>query len=152
MKPRVIIYCDGACSPNPGIGGWGALLISEDGLRRELSGAVQEATNNRMELLGAIMALRSLEHPCDVTLHTDSKYVQGGFTQGWLAKWQRNGWLTSAKKPVLNQDLWSELVELIAIHQVEWKWVPGHADCEGNNRCEELAVAARTELSVRELG
>jgi len=102
-----------------------------------------------MELTGAIMALRALKRPCDVTVHTDSKYVQGGFTRGWLAKWQRNGWRTAAKRPVENQDLWRELVELTAIHQVDWKWVPGHADSEGNNRCDELAVAARRELSVR---
>ena len=151
MRPRVTIYCDGACSPNPGVGGWGALLISEGGRERELSGAEDEATNNRMELLGAIMALRALKRPCDVTLHTDSKYVQGGFTQGWLEKWQRNGWRTSAKKPVENQDLWRELLELSALHTVEWRWVPGHADCEGNNRCDALAVAAR-ERRCDELG
>jgi ribonuclease HI len=145
-RPRVIIYCDGACSPNPGIGGWGVLLIAEGGRRRELSGAVEEATNNRMELTAAIMALRALKRPCDVMLHTDSKYVHGGFTQGWLEKWQRNGWRTSTKKPVENQDLWRELVELTAVHQVEWIWVRGHADCEEHNRCDALAVAAREGL------
>lgn len=102
--------------------------------------------------LGGRPAPRALEHPCDVTLHTDSKYVQGGFTQGWLEKWQRNGWRTAAKKPVLNQDLWIELVELTTVHQVEWRWVAGHADSEGNNRCDELAVAARTELRGQLLG
>lgn len=122
MRSRVIIYCDGACSPNPGIGGWGALLISEGGHERELSGAVEEATNNRMELLGAIEALRALTRPCDIALHTDSN------------------------KPVENQDLWLTLVALTAVHTVEWNWVPGHADCDGNNRCDALAVAARERL------
>ena len=107
---------------------------------------MDKATNNRMELLGAIEALRALERRCDVTLHTDSKYVQGGFTRGWLAKWQRNGWRTASKKPVENQDLWRQLVDLAAVHEVEWTWVPGHADCEGNNRCDALAVAARERL------
>lgn len=146
MKPRVIIYSDGACSPNPGLGGWAAVLLSEDGRRRELSGAVRDTTNQRMELTGAIEGLRALKRPCAVTLNTDSKYVQNPFTKEWLARWQANGWRTAAKKPLENQDLWRELVELTAVHTVEWVWVPGHADVVENNRCDELAVAARERL------
>lgn len=146
MKPRVIIYSDGACSPNPGLGGWAAVLLEEGGQRRELWGAVPDTTNQRMELKGAIEGLRALEHPSAVTVNTDSKYVQNAFVKGWLTRWLSNGWLTAAKKPVENQDLWLELVELTATHTVEWVWVPGHADVVENNRCDELAVAARERL------
>lgn len=146
MKPRVIIYSDGACSPNPGLGGWAAVLLAAGGRRRELSGAVRDTTNQRMELMGAIQGLRALERPCAVTLNTDSKYVQNPFVKGWLTRWRANGWVTGEKKPVANQDLWLELVELTAVHTVEWVWVPGHADVVENNRCDELAVAARERL------
>ena len=148
-KPLVHIYCDGACSPNPGWGGWGALLIApeHDGYARELSGGEPDSTNNRMELTGAIMALRALKRPCEVLLHTDSTYVKNAFTNGWLRNWQRNGWLTREKKPVANADLWNELLALAETHTVEWIWVRGHADNANHNRCDALAVAAREALA-----
>lgn len=148
-KPVVHVYCDGACSPNPGWGGWGALLISpaHDGRERELSGSEPDSTNNRMELTGAIMALRALKKPCDVVLHTDSQYVRNAFVKGWLKKWAANGWQTAAKKPVMNIDLWVELVRLAEIHAVEWVWVKGHGTNENHNRCDVLAVEARDALA-----
>jgi ribonuclease HI len=146
--PVVHVYCDGACSPNPGWGGWGALLISPaHEVTRELSGAEPNTTNNRMELIGAISALQALKTPCQVVLHTDSQYVRNAFAKGWIPKWQKNGWLTSARKPVLNQDLWQELVRLSGIHTVEWVWVKGHAFNELHNRCDALAVEAREALA-----
>ena len=119
---RVIIYTDGGCSPNPGLGGWAAVLISPEHnhYTKELSGAQPETTNNRMELLAAIRALEALKTPCQVELHTDSKYLQHAFTEKWLDNWQRNDWKTAAKKPVVNQDLWCRLLELTAIHSVRW--------------------------------
>ena len=150
-KPRVHIYTDGACSPNPGTGGWGAILISADkGARKEFSGAQRDTTNNRMELTAAIEALKALKVPCQVELVTDSQYVMNGFTEGWLEKWQRNGWRTASKKPVVNVDLWRELLELTAKHETTWKWVRGHNANPMNNRCDELAVAARTKLTRNE--
>lgn len=150
-KPLVHIYCDGACSPNPGIGGWGAVLIAPEhgNHRRELSGAEPNTTNNRMELMGAIMALRALKRPSRVVLHTDSQYLRNAFEKRWLASWQRNGWRTAQKQPVLNQDLWRELLELSAVHDIEWRWVRGHAGIAENERCDELAVAARMELAAK---
>lgn len=147
--PIVNVYTDGACSPNPGFGGWGAVLISpaHSNTRRELSGAEANTTNNRMELTGALMALNALKQPCQVTVHTDSRYLHDAFTKGWLKNWQKNGWRTSQKQPVLNADLWEELLRLNSIHKVHWQWVPGHADNEENNRCDVLAVAARLELA-----
>lgn len=146
--PLVHIYSDGACSPNPGWGGWGTLLIAVDngGYTRELSGAEADSTNNRMELTGAIQGLRALKQPCNVVMHTDSKYLHNAFARGWLVSWQKNGWKTAAKKPVLNQDLWRELLRLADIHKLSWRWVKGHADDEHLNRCDALAVAARIEL------
>lgn len=148
-RPRVLVYCDGACSPNPGTGGWGAVLISPDhgGRRKELSGAEPRSTNNRMELTAALMALRALTKPCDVTIFTDSRYVRDAFEAGWLKKWQRNGWLTKERQPVLNQDLWQELLALTGRHDVRWEWVAGHGTCEENNRADRLAVAAREALA-----
>jgi ribonuclease HI len=148
-KPTVIIYCDGACAPNPGVGGWAAILISpaHPGAERELSGAEAESTNNRMEMTAAVMALRALARPCVVRLTTDSAYLKKAFTEGWLAKWQRNGWRTVDRKPVANEDLWRELLELAAKHEVNWQWVRGHANDELNNRCDALAVQAREELA-----
>jgi len=147
--PLVHIWADGACSPNPGVGGWGAVLISpaHPDARRELSGAEPATTNNRMELTGALVALKALKQSCEVVLHTDSRYLHDAFANGWLKKWQRNGWQTSQKKPVLNSDLWDELLRLEGMHTVRWQWVPGHADNVENNRCDELAVAARLELA-----
>ncbi len=153
-KPFVKIYTDGACSPNPGFGGWGAILISlaHGSKRRELSGAEKDSTNNRMELMAAIKALEALKQPCQVSLTTDSKYVRNAFTQGWIKNWVRNGWRTAAKKPVLNQDLWRDLIRLTEIHEVEWKWTRGHADDPLNERCDELAVQAREDLAKRPSG
>jgi ribonuclease HI len=102
-----------------------------------------------MELLGAIMALRALKRPCEVAIHTDSRYVRDAFAEGWIEKWRTNGWRTSARKPVENQDLWQDLIELTLVHDVTWHWVPGHSDDVENNRCDELAVAAREELRDR---
>jgi ribonuclease HI len=147
---RVHIYCDGACSPNPGLGGWAALLIALDhaSRSRELSGGEFDTTNNRMELTAAIMALRALRRPCEVTLHTDSQYLRNAFEQGWLKNWQRNGWLTRAKTPVLNEDLWRDLIDLDGLHRITWTWVRGHADNELHNRVDALAVAARKALAT----
>lgn len=138
---EVTIYTDGACSGNPGPGGWAALLQFG---RHELvlSGGAPLTTNNRMELQAAIEGLRALKMPCRVRLYTDSAYLQRAFTEGWLAKWQQNGWRTSSKKPVENQDLWQELVALTKQHDVTWIKVKGHANNELNNRVDGLAVAA----------
>lgn len=147
-KTLVRIYTDGACSPNPGLGGWGALLISptHPGKPRELSGAEADSTNNRMELTAAVMALKALTRPCRVELTTDSEYLQKGFTEGWLDRWQRNGWKTASRKPVANADLWRELLALSRQHDISWHWVRGHDENPYNNRCDELAVAARQQL------
>jgi ribonuclease HI len=146
MKPVVDIHCDGACSPNPGVGGWGAILSSNE-RKRELRGAELTTTNNRMELTAAIRALEALKLPCTVRLYTDSLYVMNAFKKGWLANWQRNGWRTADKKPVSNVDLWQELHALTLQHEVQWNWVKGHSTNEGNNRADELAVMAREELA-----
>lgn len=143
MKPKkkVIIYADGACSGNPGKGGWGAVLFYAD-KRLELSGFEAKATNNQMELLAAIKALEALKEPCEVDLFSDSAYLVNAFAQGWIDGWRKNGWKTAAKKPVLNQDLWKRLIELCAIHQVRFHKVKGHSDNEHNNRCDFLATEA----------
>ncbi|PWR03926.1 ribonuclease HI [Meridianimarinicoccus roseus] len=141
---RLYAYTDGACSGNPGPGGWGALLIARDGeavLReRELSGGEADTTNNRMELLAAIHALETLVRPSAVTVVTDSAYVKGGVTQ-WIHGWKRNGWKTSQKKPVKNEDLWRRLDAAAARHDVTWEWVKGHAGHPENERADELARA-----------
>ncbi len=145
---RVAIYTDGACDPNPGTGGWAAILVAPGTTsRKEISGAQRNSTNNRMELTAAIEGLRALKKPCKVDLYTDSQYVHHAFVQGWLANWQRNGWRTAGRKPVLNDDLWRDLLELTQIHDVRWHWVRGHAANPMNNRCDELAVAARVKLA-----
>ena len=136
---QVTIYTDGACSGNPGPGGWGAIL-SSGGRSREISGGEAHTTNNRMELMAVIKSLELLTRPCDVELYSDSAYVVNAFTQGWIEKWQRTGWTNSAKKEVANKDLWIALIELCKIHKVTFKKVKGHADNEFNNRCDELAV------------
>jgi ribonuclease HI len=141
---KIEIYTDGACSGNPGPGGWGAILTYE-GAEKELSGFEENTTNNRMELTGPIMALKALKYPCMVTIYTDSAYVFNAFTQGWIQKWESNGWQTSQKKPVENQNLWQDLLVLLEIHQVKWFKVKGHSDNEKNNRCDELARAAIKE-------
>ncbi len=135
---QVIIYTDGACSGNPGPGGWSAILIYRD-TKLELSGYEAYTTNNRMELMGPIMALSKLKEPCEVLLHSDSSYVVNAFEKRWLDSWQKRNWLTAAKKPVENQDLWRRLLEIAAPHRIQWIKVKGHADVEMNNRCDELA-------------
>jgi ribonuclease HI len=149
--PLVHIFCDGACSPNPGLGGWGCILVSpaHGNVRKELSGSEPETTNNRMELTAALMGLRALKQPCQVELFTDSKYLRNAFEEGWLEKWQRTGWRTAAKQPVMNADLWQGLLEQSRVHQVRWHWVRGHAGHEENERADALAVAARQELAAR---
>ncbi len=135
------IYTDGACSGNPGPGGWGAILMTGEH-RRELSGFEPQTTNNRMEIMAAIEALRALKYPCRVRLYSDSAYLVNAFKQNWLTNWQRNGWRNAKKDPVENQDLWRELLNVAAAHEVEWIKVKGHADNPHNNRCDELARAA----------
>ena len=135
----VTIYTDGACSGNPGPGGWGAILIYGTH-KRELSGGEPDTTNNRMELTAVIRALSLLKEPCAVDLWSDSKYVIDGLEKGWARGWKKRGWVKSDKKPALNPDLWDRLLELEEIHTLRCHWVKGHAENEYNNRCDELAV------------
>ena len=137
---EVTIYTDGACSGNPGPGGWGAVLMYGEH-RKEISGG-DAHTTNRMELTGPIEALELLKQPCKVRLYSDSAYLVNAFNQHWIANWQRNGWQTSQKKPVENKELWQRLLELCRTHEVEFIKVKGHADNAENNRCDELARAA----------
>jgi len=134
---RVTIHTDGACSGNPGPGGWGAILTFGD-QKKELMGGEPHTTNNRMELMAAISALEALKRPCTVDLHTDSEYLKNGITS-WIHGWKKNGWRTSDKKPVKNIDLWQRLDDLAAQHDVEWRWVEGHAGIAGNERADALA-------------
>ena len=134
---RVEIWTDGACSGNPGPGGWGAILKFGDS-SKELSGGEAPTTNNRMELLAAISALEALKRPCGVDLHTDSQYLRQGVT-AWMHGWKRNGWRTADKKPVKNEDLWRALDTAAARHHVDWRWVKGHAGDPGNERADALA-------------
>ncbi|MBS1186460.1 MAG: rnhA [Burkholderiaceae bacterium] len=134
---RVEIFTDGACKGNPGVGGWGALLVS-GGHEKELFGGEAETTNNRMELTAVIEALNALRRPCEVVLHTDSQYVQKGITE-WIHGWKARGWKTASKSPVKNADLWQALDEAQARHAVDWRWVRGHAGHEGNERADALA-------------
>ena len=136
----VTIYTDGACSGNPGPGGWGAVL-RYGAHELELSGGAAETTNNRMELTGVIEALRRLKEPCVVELYSDSKYVVDALSKGWAQSWQKKGWIKSDKKPALNADLWETLLTLSARHELRCHWVKGHAENEYNNRCDALAVA-----------
>lgn len=136
----VTIYTDGACSGNPGPGGWGAVL-RYGAHEMEFSGGAAETTNNRMELTGVIEALRQLKEPCIVELWSDSKYVIDALSKGWVYGWKKNGWRKGDKKPALNVDLWEQLLPLIARHDVRYHWVKGHAENEYNNRCDALAVA-----------
>lgn len=145
---KIELYTDGSCSGNPGPGGWGALL-RWNGQERELSGGNAATTNNRMELTAAIEGLRTLNQPCSVTLYTDSAYLSNAITKGWLKGWKRNDWKKSDKTPVLNRDLWEELDEQLALHQVSFVWVKGHADNEYNNRCDMLAVAQTRSYALK---
>ena len=142
----VDIYTDGACSGNPGPGGWGAILMYGEH-RKELSGGEKQTTNNRMELMAVISALKALKKPCKVNLYSDSAYVVNAFNQDWIIGWQRNGWRNSAKVPVANIDLWQELLSLTNTHEVSFIKVKGHADNEFNNRCDELAVEQSRKFS-----
>lgn len=137
---NVEIYTDGACSGNPGPGGWGAVLIY-NGVEKQLSGSEKETTNNRMELSAVITALKALKEPCKVTLTTDSKYVCDAINKGWLNSWEKNSWKKADKKPVLNIDLWQELLPLLDKHRVEFIWVKGHNGHKYNEICDKLAVA-----------
>ena len=137
MSDVVKIYTDGACKGNPGVGGWGVLL-EMNGKEKELFGGERLTTNNRMELLAVIRALEALTRRCNVQLHTDSKYVQQGITE-WIHGWKKNGWRTSARKPVKNDDLWKELDAVSQQHDIEWLWVKGHAGHNGNEKADQLA-------------
>ncbi|MDW7651165.1 MAG: ribonuclease HI [Bacillota bacterium] len=137
----VTVYTDGACSGNPGPGGWGAVL-QYGGHEKEISGGEKNTTNQRMEMQAAISALEHLKEPCHVRLHSDSAYLINAFNQRWFDKWLRNGWQNSKKQPVENRDLWEQLLELAGKHKVEWVKVRGHADDELNNRCDKLAREA----------
>ncbi len=142
-KKHVIVYTDGACSGNPGPGGWGVVL-SYGGKSKELSGSMPNTTNNRMELFAVISALGALKEPCVVAVFSDSTYVVNAFEKGWIDSWQKNNWIKSDKKPVENSDLWKLLLQLIKIkkHEMRWGKVKGHSDDPLNNRCDELARAA----------
>ena len=143
---HIDIYTDGACSGNPGPGGWGALLVWK-GHEREISGAEANTTNNRMELMAAIQALNAVKRPSTIHLHTDSKYLRDGI-KTWIHNWKRNGWKTAAKKPVKNDDLWQALDQAIKRHHVEWHWVKGHAGHPGNERADKLATEAIKQLKL----
>ena len=142
---KVEIYTDGACSGNPGPGGWGAILIYKEKCL-ELSGYEEHTTNNRMELLAPIQALSRLKEPCEVNLYSDSAYLVNAFRQHWLENWVRRNWIKSDKKPVENRDLWEMLLKFTQIHQITWHKVKGHADNPWNNRCDELATG---EIKLR---
>ena len=143
---EVTIYTDGACSGNPGRGGWASILMA-GGAKKELSGGEPDTTNNRMELMAVIQGLRALKRPCKVDIYSDSAYVVNAFEQNWLEKWTRNGWKNSAKAEVANSDLWKELLSLTTMHNVTFHKVKGHADNEFNNRCDVLAVAEWKRIS-----
>jgi ribonuclease HI len=141
----VTIYTDGACSGNPGKGGWGAILIYGE-IEKIINGGESETTNNRMELTAPIEALKLLKKPCKVKIYSDSAYLVNAFIQGWIYKWQLNGWKTSDKSDVKNKDLWEQIYKFTGIHNIEWIKVKGHSDNKYNNRCDELAVAAISNL------
>ncbi|OYU71117.1 MAG: ribonuclease HI [Alphaproteobacteria bacterium PA2] len=147
MTPSVVIYTDGACSGNPGPGGWGAILTLGQTVK-EICGGEPDSTNNRMELMAAIRALEALTKPCSVELHTDSTYVMKGISE-WIHNWKRRGWRTADNKPVKNDDLWRRLDEARGRHQVTWKWVKGHAGHPLNERADELARQGLTEARAR---
>ncbi|MGE4285957.1 MAG: ribonuclease HI [Phycisphaerae bacterium] len=143
----IVIYSDGGCSPNPGLGGWAAVLISpKHKAEKTICGAEAESTNNRMELTAAIEALKTLKRPCKVEFHTDSQYLKNAFTNGWIAKWLKNNWKTAGKKPVKNKDLWLELIELEKIHKIQWNWIKGHSGDKYNEICDSLVLKAREDF------
>lgn len=142
---KVTIYTDGACSGNPGPGGWGAVLMYENN-EKEISGGKKDTTNNVMELTAALEALKLLKYPCEVELYSDSAYLVNGFDKGWIYGWQKNNWKTASKEPVKNKEIWEEIYKLTKIHKVKFIKVKGHSDNEYNNRCDELARNAIKEL------
>lgn len=142
---KLDIYTDGACSGNPGKGGWGAVLVYK-GAEKEISGAEKQTTNNRMELTAVIKALQLLKEPCEVNLTTDSKYICDAVNKGWVYGWKKKGWIKSDKKPALNVDLWEELLEQLKIHDVTFNWVKGHNGHPYNERCDKLAVSEYQRL------
>lgn len=144
---KVQLYTDGACSGNPGAGGYCAILIY-NGIEKIISGSEQETTNNRMELLAVIVGLKALKEPCEVEVYSDSQYVVDAFNQNWIISWQMNSWRTSSKKEVKNVELWKELLQLTAIHKVNFIKVKGHADNENNNRCDKIAVSEYKKLQA----
>jgi ribonuclease HI len=144
---KVTIYTDGGCQGNPGIGGWASILVYGD-KRKEISGGAPATTNNRMELQASIEALSLLKEPCEVEIVTDSQYLRQGVT-AWIHGWKRNGWLTKSKQPVKNEDLWRKLDECVGRHKVHWKWVKGHSGHGENERCDELAGAAVSEIRTK---
>lgn len=139
--PEVILYTDGACSGNPGPGGWGALLLWK-GKEKEITGGAPDSTNNRMEMKAVIEGLKALNKPCHVKIHSDSALIVNSFKQGWIKNWQNRGWKKSNKKPVENRDLWEEMLKAMEPHKIDWIKVKGHADNQLNNRVDELAVRA----------
>lgn len=146
-RPQVDIFADGACSGNPGPGGWGTVLkCAALGIEKRLSGAEPNTTNNRMELTAVIQGLRALKMPCDVVVTTDSRYIVDAFQKKWLVSWQRNGWKTASKQPVKNIELWKDLLEAAASHRVAWQWIRGHNGHPENELADQLAVAARLAL------
>ena len=147
-KKTVYIFSDGACSGNPGPGGYGVILRYGD-KEAELSGGEAHTTNNRMELTGVIKGLEALKYPCRVIIQTDSKYVVDGITKGWAKSWRKRGWVKSDKQPALNQDLWGRLLDLLEIHEAEFTWIKGHAGHAENERCDRLAVAQRDKYAGR---
>lgn len=147
--PSVTIYSDGACLGNPGRGGYGTVLLFGP-TRKELSAGFQRTTNNRMELLGAIVGLEALTRPCKVELWSDSQYLIHAMTKGWLTGWQKRGWRTASKEPVKNRDLWERLLRAIEGHDIRWQWVRGHTGDVENERCDQLAVAAANGAALAE--
>ena len=147
MTKEIVIYTDGACTGNPGAGGYGAVLIY-NGHRKEISGGYKLTTNNRMEMMAAIAALQSLKEKCTVKLHSDSKYLVDAVTKGWAKKWQANGWKRNKKENAKNPDLWQTMLDLCQQHQVEFIWVKGHAGIPENEQCDRLAVAAAKGLNL----
>lgn len=142
---KVFVFSDGACSGNPGPGGYGVIL-RYNRREKELSGGEAHTTNNRMELMGVITGLEALKHPCDVVIQTDSRYVIDGIEKGWAKSWKKRGWVKSDKKPAANSDLWERLLQLLEIHQVEFCWIKGHAGHPENERCDRLAVQRSREF------
>ena len=149
MRKTVTVYTDGACSGNPGPGGWGAILRYGPH-EKEISGGEAQTTNNRMELTAAIRALEALKEPCDVELYTDSRYLADALEKGWVYNWRANNWRKPDKKPALNVDLWQQLLALLETHTVRLHWVQGHADNAYNNRCDKLAVAESMKYKSNE--